>query len=140
MLQSQCRRFRCCQCIICLNAAKTIEKQQKGCRIITDEPNNPPVVSNPPTVNYNADPITNSASFKNKNSITGKTSSPNQENGQNTEQRNTKINKNLKIAVLLKHFSNFRRTLGIPLINCEVSFTLTWSENCILTDITTQTA
>ena len=26
------------------------------------------------------------------------------------------------------------------LINCEVSFTLTWSENCVLTDITTQTA
>ena len=28
----------------------------------------------------------------------------------------------------------------MPLINCEVSLTLTWSENCILTDITTQTA
>ena len=25
-------------------------------------------------------------------------------------------------------------------INCEVSLTLTWSENCVLTDITTQTA
>ena len=28
----------------------------------------------------------------------------------------------------------------MPLINCEVSLTLTWSENCVLTDITTQTA
>ena len=28
----------------------------------------------------------------------------------------------------------------MPLINREVSLTLTWSENCILTDITTQTA
>ena len=28
----------------------------------------------------------------------------------------------------------------MPLINCEVSFTLTWSENCVLTDITTQAA
>ena len=28
----------------------------------------------------------------------------------------------------------------MPLINCEVSVTLTWSENCVLTDITTQTA
>ena len=28
----------------------------------------------------------------------------------------------------------------MPLINCEVSLTLTWSENCILTDITTQAA
>ena len=28
----------------------------------------------------------------------------------------------------------------MPLSNCEVSLTLTWSENCILTDITTQAA
>ena len=28
----------------------------------------------------------------------------------------------------------------MPLINCEVSLTLTWSENCVLTDIKTQTA
>ena len=28
----------------------------------------------------------------------------------------------------------------MPLINCEVPLTLTWSENCVLTDITTQTA
>ena len=28
----------------------------------------------------------------------------------------------------------------MPLINCEVFLTLTWSENCVLTDIATQTA
>ena len=28
----------------------------------------------------------------------------------------------------------------MPLINCEVSLTLTWSENCVLTNITTQAA
>ena len=28
----------------------------------------------------------------------------------------------------------------MPLINCEVSLILAWSENCVLTDITTQTA
>ena len=28
----------------------------------------------------------------------------------------------------------------MPLINCEVCLTLTWSENCVLTNITTQTA
>ena len=28
----------------------------------------------------------------------------------------------------------------MPLINCEVSWTLTWSENCVLTNITTPTA
>ena len=26
----------------------------------------------------------------------------------------------------------------MPLINCEVSLTLTWSENCALTDVATQ--
>ena len=105
-----------------------------------DEPNNPPLNDDdPPTVNYNADPLTNFESFKYKSSITGKTSIANQ-NGENSEQRNTKTKKNLKIVVPLKHLSNFWRTLNMPLINCEVSLTLKWSENCVLTDITTQTA
>ena len=99
-----------------------------------DEPNNPP------PNNYNADPITNSASFKYKTSITGKTSNANQENGVNTQQENTKIKKNLDIAVPLKHLSNSWKTLDIPLINCEVSLILTWSENCVLTDIKTRIA
>ena len=33
----------------------------------------------------------------------------------------------------LKYLSNFWRTLDIPLINCEGSLALTWSENCALT-------
>ena len=98
-----------------------------------DKPNNPP------TDNYNADPLTNSESFKYKSSITGKTSNANQENGENTEQGNTKTKRNLEIVVLLKHLSNFCRNLEMPLINCEVSLTLTWSGNCVLTGITTQT-
>ena len=102
-----------------------------------DKPNNPPLNDDdPPTINYNADPITNSESFKYKNSITGKTSNTN--NG--TEQGNTKSKKNIEIVVPLKYLSNFWRTLNMPLINCEVSFTLTWSGNCVLTDITTQDA
>ena len=28
----------------------------------------------------------------------------------------------------------------MPLINCEINLLLTWSKNCILTDITTQAA
>ena len=56
------------------------------------------------------------------------------------ERGNTKIKKNLAIVVQLKYLSNFWRTLDMPLINCEVSLTLTWSENCVLTDIKTQTA
>ena len=106
-----------------------------------DEPNNPslnpPVHNNPPTVNYNADPIANSVSFKYKTSITGKTSNINQENGEDTEQENIQTKKILEIVVPLKHLGNFWRSLNIPLINCEVSLTLTWPENCVLTDIIT---
>ena len=40
----------------------------------------------------------------------------------------------------LKYLSNFWRTLGIPLINCEVSLNLTWSENCVLTSKATRDA
>ena len=109
-----------------------------------DESNNPllnPLVgNNPPNINYNSDPITNSELFKYKSSITGKTSNANQENGENTKKGNTKTKENLEIVVPLKHLSNFWRTLDMPLINCEVSLTLTWSENCVLTDITTQAA
>ena len=42
--------------------------------------------------------------------------------------------------MLLKHLSNFWRTLDIPLINDEISLVLTWSENCVLTDIITHIA
>ena len=50
-----------------------------------------------------------------------------------------RLKKNLEIAVPWKYLSNFWRSLYMPLINCEVSLTLTWSENCVLTNITTQT-
>ena len=96
-----------------------------------DEPNNPP------PNNYNADSITNFVSFKYKTSITGKTSNINLENGANTEQGNAKIKKKLDIVVSLKHSnnvcSNILKHSSIPLI--EVSLILTWSENCVLTDI-----
>ena len=38
-----------------------------------------------------------------------------------------------EIAVALKHLSNFRRTLNILLINCELSLTLTWLKNWVVT-------
>ena len=93
-----------------------------------------------PANNCNGNPVTSSASFKYKTSITGKTSNANQENGGNTDQGNTKTKENLEIAFPLKDWSNLWRTLNMPLINCEVSLTLTWSVNCVLTDITTQAA
>ena len=99
-----------------------------------DEPNDFPAN------NYDVNPITNSESFKYKCSITGKTSNANQEDGEDTEPGNKKTQKNLEIVAPLKHLSNFWRTLDMPLINCEVSLTLPWSENCVLTDITTHAA
>ena len=89
--------------------------------------------SDPCTINYNADPITNSESFKYKSIITGKTSNGN--NG--TERRNTKTKTHLEIVAPLKYLSYFWRNLDMPLINCEVPLTLTWSGKCALTNITT---
>ena len=57
-------------------------------------------------------PITNSESSKCKTSITEKTA-----NDGNT--------KEVQFSVPLKHLSIFRRTLDMPLINCEVSLTMT---------------
>ena len=79
--------------------------------------------------------------FKCKTSITGKTTTANPENGANTEQVNTKIKKILIFVVPLKYFSlNFWKLLGTPYIICKVSLILTWSQNCVLTDIKAQTA
>ena len=102
-----------------------------------DKPNNPPLNDDDlPAINYNADPITNSECFKYKSSIAGKTSNSNND----IEQGNTKTKANFEIVIPLKYLSNFWRSLDMPLIICEVSLTLTWSENCVLTDIKTQTA
>ena len=64
--------------------------------------------------------IKGSNSFDYKTSITGKL-----EDGNRRKE-------GAEIAVPLKHLSNFWKTLDMPLINCEVSLTLTWSESCVL--------
>ena len=66
----------------------------------------------------------NSESFKYKTSITGK-----------TPEDNDSLT-NAKVVIPLKHLSNFWISLNIPLINCEVELILTWSENCVLADMT----
>ena len=43
--------------------------------------------------------------------------------------------KEVEIDGPLKHLSNFWKVLGIPLINCEVSLTLSWSGNCVITSL-----
>ena len=86
--------------------------------------------------NYNAYPTTNSASFKYKSSVTGKTLNTDE----NDDGNNTTINDDNEVVVPLKYLSNFGRTLAIPLISFEIYLILTWSENCVLTDVIIQAA
>ena len=69
--------------------------------------------------------LADSESLKSKIKITGKT--PDDGNEEDVE-----------IMVPSKYLSNFWRTLETPLINCEVSLTLTWSINCVITNSTGQ--
>ena len=68
------------------------------------------------------DSIKDSKSSDYKTSITGKLE------GSSVEKDD------VKIVVSLKYLNNFWRTLDMPLINFEVSLTLTWSKNCVLTN------
>ena len=80
-----------------------------------DEPNNGLGGDNN-NINYS---IKDSKCFDCKRGITGKLGDDNR-------------TKNAEIVVPLKYLINFWRTLDMPLINDEVSLTLTWSEKCIL--------
>ena len=40
----------------------------------------------------------------------------------------------VEIMVPLRYLSNFWRTLGISLINCEINLILTWSSKCVLSN------
>ena len=42
--------------------------------------------------------------------------------------------KDVEIMVPLKYLSNFWRTLGMLLINCEISFILTWCLKCVVSN------
>ena len=68
----------------------------------------------------------NAPSFKYKASLLGNTGNDGRKNG-------------VKIAVPLKHLSNFSRSLKMPLINCKIEFSLKWYERCLLTVATTAT-
>ena len=85
--------------------------------------------------------VINSESFKYKTSITGSTynvdaiitnDAGNQVHNPNYD-ANKSGKKEVEIAVPLKCLSNFWRTLNMPLINCEISLTLNWSKNCVIT-------
>ena len=64
------------------------------------------------------DNITDSKSFNFKSNITDNS-------------KNAGI-ANVKIVITLKYFSNFWRTLEMPLINGEVNLDLNWSDNCVI--------
>ena len=40
--------------------------------------------------------------------------------------------RSVKVAVPLKHLSNFFRSLEMPLINCKIKLNLTWKKECVL--------
>ena len=99
--------------------------------------------------NYYRDEPTNplssdSKSFKCKASITGNTYNVDEQitddDGNEVDNPNydaNKVGKNeTEIVILLKHLSNFWRSLNILLINCEVELILTWTKNCALADMT----
>ena len=76
--------------------------------------NIPAVKNNGDIVNFNGANATDLFNFKAK--ITGQTD----DDGETD---------NVEIMVPLKYLGNFRRTLEMPLINCEVNLAMTWSAN-----------
>ena len=69
--------------------------------------------------NENVTNDNNAPSFKYKANLIGNTENNGRKNG-------------VKIAVPLKHLSNFWRSLGTSLINCKVDISFKWIENCML--------
>ena len=96
--------------------------------------------------NYSNKNVINWKSFKYKARITGSTCNVprritdddgNPINNPNYDQ-NKRRTKEVEIAVPLKHLGNFWNSLNIPLVNCEVSLTLSWSETCVITSMGTR--
>ena len=92
------------------NYSKTSGRLWQYCKDI------PAVNNNGDIIDFNGANATDSFNFKTK--ITGQTDN------------NVRID-NVEITVPLKYFSNFWRTLEMPLINCDVNI-LTWSADCVI--------
>ena len=104
------------------NYSKKSRSLWKYCKEINDDGN---------IINFNGANATDSFNFKNK--ITGQTAADNN-NG------NIAGRVDVEIMVPLKYFSNFRRTLEMSLINCEIELILDWPANCVMiyTDVANQ--
>ena len=101
------------------NYSKTSESLWQYCKDI-------PAVNNGAIIDFNEANVTDSLNFKEK--ILGQTG----DDG----------TKDVEILVPLKYLSNLWRTLEMPLINCEINFILTWSENYVIvsTNVANQVA
>ena len=73
-------------------------------------------------VDFNGANATGSFNFKTK--ITGQTAANN---------NNGNVAGRIDVEIMVPLVSNFWRTLGIPLINCEVELILNWSANWVIT-------
>ena len=38
----------------------------------------------------------------------------------------------LQVPIPFKYFSNFGRSLDLPLVNCEMKLDLSWAKDCVL--------
>ena len=82
-----------------------------------DEPNEAEIANNNGAINIS---IRNSKSFDYKTKIVGTL-----DTGEDEKEDTT-------IAIPLKYLGNFRRSLYIPLINCEITLILSWYKECVL--------
>ena len=82
-----------------------------------DEPNEAEIANDNGTINIS---IRNSKSFDYKTKITGSLDAGEDEK------------EDVTIAIPLKYLGNFWRSLGIPLINCEITLILSWCKECVL--------
>ena len=89
------------------NYSKTSRILFQYCRVV------PAVYNNDAVTDFTKANVTDSLNLKEK--LTGQTG----DNG----------TKDVEVMIPLKYLSNFWRTLEMPLINCEITLDLNWSEN-----------
>ena len=85
--------------------------------------------------------VINSKSYKYKTSIAGSTynideriaGADGNEIANPVDDANKSGKKEVEIAVPLKYLGTFWDSLSIPLVNCEVSLSLGWFANCVIT-------
>ena len=92
----------------------------------------PTINDNGAIVDFNSANATDSFNFKTK--IMGQTADNNNNNNNNNTNNNGNITGRVDVEIMvpLKYLSNFGKTLGMPLINCEIELILTWFRDCVI--------